>query len=418
MSKHGSVIAQAIVHHYGHDQFPRRLAHPFWFQSFGAVMGMDWHSSGIATSVIGALKRGLSPLQGGLESMSVAGEADIRAAHQTSWRMLVIAPVWMLRLSPVPADLWPRLTALQCRTVSSSICMIEMLEYQIACLILCTAIPFDGGSPMATPKQGTGAEGAHFEAALGYLNRGWSIVPAGERTKRPIVQWQVFQHRRPSEQELTSWFERWPNANLAVITGAISGIVVVDVDCKHDGESSLAAMEKRHGALPATVEAVTGGGGRHIYFSHPGRDVRNRVGLAPGVDMRGDGGCVIVPPSIHPSGKRYRWKPGHTPGQIELAPLPVWLEEPRFSTEGERGHPSAYWRALVKHGIKQGQRNSTIASFAGHLLWHGVDPDVVMELMLAWNRVRCLPPLDDDEVIRTVASIERTHGRAHPENLR
>ena len=63
MTRLGAVMAQAIVHHYGRDEFLRRLAHPFWFQSFGSVMGMDWHSSGITTSVIGALKRGLAPLQ-------------------------------------------------------------------------------------------------------------------------------------------------------------------------------------------------------------------------------------------------------------------------------------------------------------------------------------------------------------------
>src|SRR3569832_1683785 len=62
MAQLGAVICQAIVHHYGREEFLRRLAHPFWFQSFGAVMGMDWHSSGITTSVIGALKRGLAPL--------------------------------------------------------------------------------------------------------------------------------------------------------------------------------------------------------------------------------------------------------------------------------------------------------------------------------------------------------------------
>ena len=66
MARLGAVIAEAIIHHYGRDEFLRRLAHPFWFQSFGAVMGMDWHSSGITTSVIGALKRGLGPLSGEL----------------------------------------------------------------------------------------------------------------------------------------------------------------------------------------------------------------------------------------------------------------------------------------------------------------------------------------------------------------
>src|SRR6188472_2537229 len=66
MTRLGAVMSQAIVHHYGRDEFLRRLSHPFWFQSFGAVMGMDWHSSGITTSVIGALKRGLTPLGGEL----------------------------------------------------------------------------------------------------------------------------------------------------------------------------------------------------------------------------------------------------------------------------------------------------------------------------------------------------------------
>src|SRR5215831_21398092 len=66
MARLGTVITEAIVHHYGREEFLRRLAHPFWFQSFCAVMGMDWHSSGITTSVIGALKRGLKPLEGEL----------------------------------------------------------------------------------------------------------------------------------------------------------------------------------------------------------------------------------------------------------------------------------------------------------------------------------------------------------------
>src|SRR6195952_709640 len=66
MTRLGAVMSEAIIHHYGRDEYLRRLAHPFWFQSFGAVMGMDWHSSGITTSVIGALKRGLKPLSGDL----------------------------------------------------------------------------------------------------------------------------------------------------------------------------------------------------------------------------------------------------------------------------------------------------------------------------------------------------------------
>ena len=84
MATLGAIICQAIVHHYGRDEFLRRLSHPFWFQSFGAVMGMDWHSSGITTSVIGALKRGLAPLHGelGIHVCGGRGKHSRRTPHE------------------------------------------------------------------------------------------------------------------------------------------------------------------------------------------------------------------------------------------------------------------------------------------------------------------------------------------------
>jgi len=88
MTRLGAVIAQAIVHHYGRDEFLRRLSHPFWFQSFGAVMGMDWHSSGITTSVIGALKRGLTPLSGELGIHVCGGRG--RHSRQTPHELVAI----------------------------------------------------------------------------------------------------------------------------------------------------------------------------------------------------------------------------------------------------------------------------------------------------------------------------------------
>ncbi|HZZ87650.1 MAG TPA: DUF763 domain-containing protein [Caulobacteraceae bacterium] len=89
MTRLGAVICQAIVHHYGRDELLRRLAHPFWFQSFGAVMGMDWHSSGITTSVIGALKRGLAPLAGEL-GVHVCGGRGKRS-RQTPHELVAVA---------------------------------------------------------------------------------------------------------------------------------------------------------------------------------------------------------------------------------------------------------------------------------------------------------------------------------------
>lgn len=245
------------------------------------------------------------------------------------------------------------------------------------------------------------------EAARRYLARGWSVLPLRERDKRPLILWEHLQNERPSESDIAEWFRRWPDANVGIVTGEISNLIVLDIDPKHGGDATLDRLERRFRPLSSTVEAVTGGGGRHLYFAHPGGLTRNRAGLAQGIDLRGDGGYIVAPPSIHPSGRPYRWVPGRGPDEITLAPLPRWLIVP---IRGPRIGRSLFdWRRLVREGVTEGQRNSTIASLTGHLLWHGVDPDVALELLLAWNRMRCRPPLDDAEVAQVVASITRLH---------
>jgi Bifunctional DNA primase/polymerase, N-terminal/Primase C terminal 1 (PriCT-1) len=245
------------------------------------------------------------------------------------------------------------------------------------------------------------------EAALYYLGRGWSVIPIERRAKRPLVAWLEFENRRASAREVEGWFGRWPQANVAIVTGAVSGLVVIDVDARHGGEASLSRLESEHGTLPSTVEALTGGGGRHLYFAHPGGGVANRVGLYPGLDLRGDGGCVVAPPSVHPSGRRYDWARGRSPDEAPLASLPRWLLPD--SQIRRAGHPPEHWRRLARDGVDEGARNATLASLAGHLLWREVDPEVVMELLLAWNRARCRPPLEDAEVASVVESIARRH---------
>jgi len=249
------------------------------------------------------------------------------------------------------------------------------------------------------------------KTALEYLKRRWSVIPIRAKDKRPTIHWLEFQHRHPSESEVKHWYDRWPDANLGIVTGVISGLVVLDVDPKHDGDASLAELIQLHDPLPHTIEAITGGGGRHVYFAHPGGIVRNKVGLAPGIDLRGDGGCVVAPPSVHASGKAYTWLKGHEPEHAKLAPMPVWLLREATGMPQRRGHTLEYWRKLVREGVPEGERNNTIASMTGHLLWHGVDPDVIQELLLCWNRVRCHPPLSDEEVVRTVESITQLHER-------
>lgn len=234
------------------------------------------------------------------------------------------------------------------------------------------------------------------------------MLPLRPRDKRPQIRWEALQDARPSAADVAEWFARWPRANIGIVTGEISNLIVLDVDPKHGGDAALERLERRFEPLPATVEAVTGGGGRHLYFAHPGGAVRNRTGLAQGIDLRGDGGYIVAPPSIHPSGRPYAWASGRAPDEMPLAPLPRWLFVPAGGLRA--GRSRADWRKLVRDGVPEGQRNSTIASLTGHLLWHGIDPEVALELMLAWNRLRCRPPLDDPEAAQVVASIVKLHG--------
>jgi len=113
--------------------------------------------------------------------------------------------------------------------------------------------------------------------------------------------------------------------NIGIVTGSISGLVVIDVDA--GGEETLAKLEREHGRLPSTVMARTGGGGRHLFFRHPGVPIKNDVKkrLGPGLDVRGEGGFVVAPPSLHTSGNSYEWLSGAAPWECELAGMPPWL---------------------------------------------------------------------------------------------
>jgi len=247
-------------------------------------------------------------------------------------------------------------------------------------------------------------------AALAYAVRGWSVIPIEARHKRPLIAWLDFQSRIATANEIKTWFQQWPDANVGIVTGSTSGLVVVDVDAQHGGLESIDAMEREHGPLPSTVAAVTGGGGRHLYFAHPGGTLHNRVGIRPGIDLRADGGCVVAPPSMHPSGRRYAWASGCAPDDVPVAVLPVRFFDATLVT-ARAGHGLTQWRRLIREGVAEGERNATLASLTGHLLWRGVDPEVALELLLAWNRMRCRPPLPDDEVARVVLSITRLHLR-------
>jgi len=210
---------------------------------------------------------------------------------------------------------------------------------------------------------------------------------------------------------LTTWFERerW---NVGIATGAVSGIVVLDIDPRHGGDEALAVLEAEHGPLPPTWRFLTGGGGEHIVFRHPGGTVRNSAGrIGPGIDVRGDGGCIVAPPSLHISGRPYAISVDHHPDEVALAPLPHWLlnllTEPAAAGPLNIGRVQSDWRAHLSGTIGEGERNIALARLAGLLLGRRIDPHACLDLVLAFNAARCRPPLPDLEVVSTVASIAR-----------
>jgi hypothetical protein len=250
------------------------------------------------------------------------------------------------------------------------------------------------------------SSGVLIKAAMDFGRFGWSVVPVEPRGEESIVSWQIYRHRQPEMTEIGDWFNRWPGANLAIVTGIISALVVLDLDARRGGESSLVRLEQEHGPVPETVEA-TMGACRQLYFSHPGGIVRERPNLAPGIDLHGDGGYLVAPPSVHASGERYRWV--HSPEVYHLEPLPSWLLSIPQEERGEPEQPLAQWLAPLQAEVAEGGRSDALAMLCGHLLCKGVAPEVVLELMLCWNVVRCRPPLEANLVAQAVERI--THLR-------
>jgi hypothetical protein len=237
--------------------------------------------------------------------------------------------------------------------------------------------------------------------ALGLGRRGLAVFACRPRDKVPMTP-RGCNDATTDEGRIDDMWRRWPDANIGIATGRPSGVFVLDIDGE-DGEAALRCLEDEHGALPATIEAITGRG-RHLYWRMPRHaDIRNSAGkLGIGLDIRGSGGYCLSPPSVHPSGRRYSWSvdSGGT-----FADPPAWLIE-RLARPpgGASATPTEDWRALIVDGAGEGTRNSSIARLAG-LLFRRIDPLVACELVICWNQQRCRPPLPDAELKRTLDSV-------------
>jgi hypothetical protein len=202
-----------------------------------------------------------------------------------------------------------------------------------------------------------------LDAALTYAGHGWSVVPARVTGKGSLVAWKSLQQTAADPGQLRAWWRRWPRANVAAVTGRLSGVVVIDVDVRHGGDGALAELERDHGALPRTAVVATPSGGIHVYLVHPGggRIPNSASRLGRGLDVRGDGGIALLPPSRRPDGA-YRWALG---GPGSVPPMPTaWAEllrpPPRLAAAGTRTAPGA-------SQPPDGSRGGTAARLAGLL---------------------------------------------------
>jgi len=243
------------------------------------------------------------------------------------------------------------------------------------------------------------------DAARYAERQAWQVFPiTAGRKEPPLVKWA--EEATNDLPKLRQWWGRWPNANIGLACGKRSRVIVLDVDAGHGGNQSLLQLQVNYGQLPQTVVSMTGGGGQHILFQHPGVEIRNSAGkLGPGLDIRGDGGYIVLPPSLHPSGKCYAWAKGLSPDQTQLASMPEWLVN-LLADKPQAPQPSQP-AAPVGEKITAGARNQTLASLAGSMRRRGMSTDAILAALKTENTARCLPPLPDEEVAVIARSISR-----------
>ncbi len=227
-----------------------------------------------------------------------------------------------------------------------------------------------------------------YEDTRDYLNASLSVIPIVSKGKIPAVKWTEYQSERCTEGDLQDWFYS-QDYNVGIVTGKLSDVVVLDIDS--DDAYDLAETK----GLPDTPTVKTGRG-FHLYFKYREgvRNFQKRKDL-PGIDLRGEGGYVVAPPSIHSSGAHYKWVNGKSLEDLEFADLPDWV-----LAKAPEEKPSL---KLLSGGVADGERNGSLTRLLGSWV-KTMSLDEVVEKALAWNE-SCNPPDDEKQVLNTVKSI-------------
>lgn len=246
--------------------------------------------------------------------------------------------------------------------------------------------------------------------ALNYLKLGWSVIPLEPEGKKPLVKWEKYQSERASPEQIRKWWTKYPKANIGVVTGLLSGIIVIDIDSSQGQENYIAKFSQLHN----TISQKTGKpNASQRLFAHPqDRKYHNMARLLDDVDIRADGGYIVVPPSIHPNGTVYKWiiDPVEM-GLDDLLPLPDEIKNQLFAQTGQRPKNIEGWVQEALMGVDEGRRTDTCAKLAGYYLraFEG-DTEQVEIILQTWNE-RNRPPLDWKAVNMVIHSIVKREGR-------
>ena len=239
------------------------------------------------------------------------------------------------------------------------------------------------------------------DLAREYVSQGWSVLPVRPDEKRPyMANWLQYNHQRATMEQVDRWFAALTGAGVGVVTGKVSGMVVLDVeaDCPTPVEDLLRRW-------PTRLVSRTGSGGYHLFYAYPhgvGR-ISNRVRIFEGADLRADGGFIVLPPTLHACGGRYEW--------VERGPMGAFPKELLDMESRPRSQEGEGWIAEALRGVSEGGRNDTCARLAGYFFKKGLEFDIVEALLQEWNE-RNDPPMPAREVRSTVKSIERSHAFA------
>lgn len=245
-----------------------------------------------------------------------------------------------------------------------------------------------------------------MRAALRYAAAGVAVFPLRPGGKVPLPGSRGHLEATTDPRRITAWWNANPAANIGAATGKRSGFWVLDVDPASGGLEALEALEAEHGELPETATTSTGGGGRHHFFKHPaGAEPRNSAGkLGPGLDVRGAGGYVVLPPSATTG--PYEWA-----DKRPVTDAPVWLLEAatRQPTRPAGVAGTTKTPPIPDDGepIPEGMRNAGLTAAAGRMRARGADEAAILEGLQTLNANRCLPPLPDTEITGIARSVAR-----------